>query len=39
NLFMPLTKKVIDHLFVHQSTSSNYKKNKTADHNDKKRIF
>ncbi|QGV08001.1 YitT family protein [Bacillus cereus] len=39
NFFIPLTKKVIDHLFVHQSTSSSYKKNKAADHNDNKSIF
>jgi uncharacterized membrane protein YczE len=40
NFFMPLTKKVIDHLFVHQSTTSpSYKSNKAADHNDNKSIF
>ncbi|USL17172.1 YczE/YyaS/YitT family protein [Bacillus paranthracis] len=39
NFFMPLTKKVLDHLFVHQSTSPSYKSNKAADHNDNKSIF
>ncbi len=39
NSFMPLTKKVLDHLFVHQSTLPSYKKNKAADHNDNKSIF
>lgn len=39
NFFMPLTKKVLDHLFVQQSTSPSYKKNKAADHNDNKSIF
>ncbi|MGM2835122.1 YitT family protein, partial [Bacillus cereus group sp. Bce025] len=39
NFFMPLTKKVLDYLFVHQSTSPSYKSNKVADHNDNKSIF
>ncbi|TKI80083.1 YitT family protein, partial [Bacillus wiedmannii] len=39
NSFMPLTKKVLNYLLVHQSRSSSYKKNKAADHNDNKSIF
>ncbi len=31
NSFMPLTKKVLNYLLVHQSRSSSYKKNKAAD--------
>ncbi|AXK19172.1 TPA: YitT family protein [Bacillus toyonensis] len=31
NFFMPLTKKVLDHVLIHRSTLQNYKKNKAVD--------